>query len=81
MDKRPLVALEVEAGRGLIQMLLRRPLTEDPLPPIKEVEAKVIEQIPKGPVVPRTSIIPTSRPAERHVRKAPPLKPGEEVMD
>ncbi len=70
--------IEVEAARGLIQMLLRRPLSEDPLEQAKPVSATVIERQP--PAIPQASIVPPARP--KRVRgTAPPLKPGEEVME
>jgi hypothetical protein len=66
LDKRLLDALGA-TSRGLT-MLLRKPLTEDPLAEAKQVAAKVIIDQPKQeeagpPALPaRASIVPPSRP-------------------
>jgi hypothetical protein len=84
LDKRLLDALGA-THRGLFTLLLRKPLTEDPLAEPKPVQARVIIDQPKQEeAVPtalpaRPSIIPPSRPSKRQQGKAT-LKPGEEEL-
>lgn len=79
IDKRLLDALG--DGAGLITILLRRPLSEDPLANAKQVvDGKVIERealpLPAGQ---SPTIIPPSRPRKPR-GSGPPLKPGEEIL-
>ena len=65
---------------GILMMLLRKPLTEDPLAEAKPVAATVIEREPLSLPAGQVSIVPPSRP--RKVRgSGPPLKPTEGVME
>ena len=67
----------VSEGQGLITMLTRRPMGEDPLaapPAPKQIEATIIETTPI-----RESIVPPAKP-KRKKSTAPPLQPGEEEM-
>jgi hypothetical protein len=70
-----------DAVRGLT-MLLRKPLSEDPLATAKQVEARVVieqpAQEPTAALPPRSSIVPPARP-KRTQGKAT-LKPGEEEL-
>lgn len=77
IDKRLLDAIGT-AGAGLITLLLRKPLTEDPL-----ATAKVIEHGPQAAEAPalaaQESIIPPSKP-RKPKGSGPPLRPGEEIL-
>lgn len=73
----------VEGMGGLINMVMRRPLNEDPLAQAKPVDAKVVQD--GAPILPALtagqiqSVIPPSKPRKPTGRGAP-LKPGEEAM-
>lgn len=75
LDKRLLDALGA-THRGRFTLLLRKPLTEDPLAEPKKVEAKVIIEQPAqqaevpAALPPRASIVPPSRPSKRMQGKA-----------
>ncbi len=83
LDKRLLDAIGAEAGRGLINLLLRRDLRDDPLEDAKPVgSGTTLEQELQDPVLePRPSIVPPARPRQKKiVGTGAPLKPGEEIM-
>lgn len=71
-----------DGAMGLINFLMRHPLTEDPLAQAKPVEGgKVIEHEPLPlPAGQPASIVPPSRP-RKPKGSGPPLKPGETVME
>ena len=64
-----------DAVRGLT-MLLRKPLTVDPLAEAKPV---IIDQPPQAALPPRASIVPPARPRRASQGKGT-LKPGEEEL-
>jgi len=81
-DKGLFDALDDSAGTGLINVILRKALTEDPLAQAKVVNAKVIEREPALPAITQgqlETIIPPSKP-RKPKGSGPPLKPGEEIM-
>jgi len=84
LDKRLLDAIGAEAGRGLINLLLRKPLHIDPLTEARPVGSgsTVIEQeeLQMPALEARPSIVPPSRPRKKVQGTAPPLRPGEEIM-
>lgn len=74
--------LSDEVGRGLLNFILRRPLTEDPLAEAKPVgSSSTLPELPAGQPdpEPRASIVPPARPKKR-VGTGPPLALGEEVL-
>ena len=81
-----ILAAVAGVGAGLINVVLRRPLTDDPLADAKQV-VTVRERSPQERALPPltapqvASIIPPSRPAKKPTASGPPLKPGEEVME
>ena len=80
-EKGLLAALD-GAGVGLINLVLRKALTEDPLAAAKPVNATVIEREPALPALTQgqlETIVPPSRP-RKPKGSGPPLKPNEEVM-
>jgi hypothetical protein len=85
LDQRLLDAVGAAAGAGLITLLLRRPLTEDPLADPRRVDGTVLEHAPQEPALPAltagqvASIIPPSRPRKPR-GSGPPLKLTEEIM-
>ncbi len=68
-------------GVGLINLLLRKALTVDPLTEAKPIGAGSTEAIEATaePIEPRPSIVPPSRP-KKPKGTGPPLGPGEEIM-
>jgi hypothetical protein len=81
IDQRLLDAVGV-AGVGLINLVLRKALTEDPLAEAKPVDGKVIEHEPALPALTAgqlETIVPPSRP-RKPKGSGPPLKPGEEIL-
>ena len=68
-----------DAVRGLT-MLLRKPLTVDPLAEAKPVAGQIIiDQPPQAALPPRASIVPPARPRRQQQGKAT-IKPGEEEL-
>jgi hypothetical protein len=77
LDQRLMDAMKAAAGQGLITLILRKSLTEDPLTQPKPIEGKVIEA---KTIEPRASIVPPSRPKRKPAGSGPPLQPGEEEL-
>jgi len=81
-EKQGLLGEMGDAYPGLITLLLRKALTEDPLAQAKVIDAKVITREPALPAITQgqlETIIPPSKP-RKPKGSGPPLKPGEEVM-